>query len=166
MKVIYGGLGLLALLFLSQGASNDSRDRWGNTIYRSTSLLLPGFANRVGLLLSRLEARGFRPRVYETYRTPQRALMLSTSPEQSGIKNSMHILRAAVDVIDAVHGWKNPAFFKALGEEAEALGLTWGGRFSRVDMPHVQAIPFAAQSRFAAMSEGARDTFVRGLYAA
>jgi len=68
----------------------------------------------------------------------------------------MHRYGAAVDIIDQDLLWDNPAFFKALGEEAQKLNLTWGGDWdsnpktpqSFDDRPHVQAIPIWKQAPF------------------
>lgn len=111
---------------------------------RDPNRLLPSFARKVEVLFQRLRARGLDPMLNEAYRTPERARRLAQAG--TGIADSMHSYGAAVDIVDRRLYWNAPAFFRALGEEAEALGLTWGGRFSRVDMPHVQAVPVKAQN--------------------
>lgn len=158
-----GGLGLAFLLF--RGASISGKnvvDRWGNIIYRDTTALVPSFAKRVQVLFNRMKARGYRPILWEAYRTPERAIKLAE--DSKGIQNSMHLYGAAVDIVDARTMWDDPTFFRALGEEAERLGLTWGGRFSKPDGPHVQAIPVASQTRLTRMTPSEREVFVRGLY--
>lgn len=166
-SVVGGSAAVLLLLLSSRGGggsitSKNTTDRWGNTLYRDTTALLPAFTPRVQVLFNRMRARGFKPRLWEAYRTPERAIKLAE--EGKGVENSMHIYGAAVDVIDADAMWSNPAFFRALGEEAESLGLTWGGRFTRVDMPHIQAIPFRSHGAFTRMTPDQREVFVKGLY--
>lgn len=81
--------------------------------------------------------------LWEGYRTPERAKLLAA--QGVGVADSMHSYGAAVDIVSRSKLWSDPAFFAVLGQEAEALGMTWGGRFSRVDRPHVQAVPYAAE---------------------
>jgi len=159
------GGALVALLLFRSGGSISGKnvtDQWGNTIYRDTTALIPTFASRVKVLFNRMKARGFKPILWEAYRTPERAIKMAELGK--GVQNSMHLYGAAVDIIDAKTMWDDPAFFRALGEEAERLGLTWGGRFSKPDGPHVQAIPPASQTRLTRMSPSEREVFVRGLY--
>lgn len=57
--------------------------------------------------------------------------------KEKGIKG------AAVDLVGSLNGepqWKNDAFFKIVGEEAEKLGLTWGvvHKGIRVDLGHIE----------------------------
>jgi hypothetical protein len=160
-----GGGAALALFLLFRSSSISGKndiDRWGNTIYRDTTSLVPAFASRVKVLFNRMRARGYDPMLWEAYRTPERAIKLAE--DGKGIQNSMHIYGAAVDIIDAKKKWSDPMFFKVLGEEAERLGLYWGGRFSDYDGPHIQAIPIAAQQRFTHMTPSDREVFVQGLY--
>jgi peptidoglycan L-alanyl-D-glutamate endopeptidase CwlK len=120
-------------------------------VNRDPHLLLPGFADRVELLFGALGARGLWPLLWEGYRSPERALELSK--RGTGIALSMHCLGAAVDVVHHTKLWSPPkSFWDALGEEAERLGLIWGGRFSHPDKPHVQAIPWQEEDAFRAMS--------------
>jgi len=52
---------------------------------------------------------------------------------------SWHAFGLAADIWEVTHLWKAPhSFWTALGEHAEAQGLTWGGRWHRADLPHVQ----------------------------
>jgi hypothetical protein len=117
-----------------------------NGLSRDPDRLLPAFARRLNLLFSALRARGYDPMLNEGYRSPARALALSQpradGSKPPGIANSLHIYGAAADIISASSGFSNPAFFRALGEEADRLGLFWGGHFkSHLDTPHVQAVP-------------------------
>jgi hypothetical protein len=162
--VLYGSLAVVALLlFARKSISNPNiTDRWGNTIYRDMSMLVPPFAKKIDELFARLRARGYDPFLNETYRTPERSLKLSTIPEHTGIKVSQHNFGLAVDVLNRN---KKQGFWDALGEESEKLGLTWGGTFSNRDVPHVQAAPAAFDGRIARMEPSERETYVRGLYA-
>jgi GNAT superfamily N-acetyltransferase len=133
-------------------------DRRTNTwLNRDPSRLLPSFARKVDLLIQRLRAQGFDPIFWEGYRTPERAADMARIG--TGIRDSMHIYGAAVDIIDRNKLWKNPAFFRALGREAKALGLYWGGDFG--DSPHVQALPVSAQNGLRRAPVAARNTYVQ-----
>lgn len=130
-------------------------------------LLVPSFRPVVRRLLDALTARGFSPVPRDTLRTPAEAL--ANAQKGVGIANSMHCYGVAVDVICGAHGWscreRGCPFFTALGEEAEKLGLTWGGRWRRRDFPHVQAIPVADQGRIRKLGAQGQaavlDAFVR-----
>lgn len=115
--------------------------------------LQPKFRAKVEALLARMHAQGFDAIAWETYRTPARAKLLSDrgtgiAPRADGtIPIGMHQLGLAVDIVSKSKMWTPPkAFWDALGYEAEALGLTWGGRWKRVDKPHVQSVPVAQQN--------------------
>jgi peptidoglycan L-alanyl-D-glutamate endopeptidase CwlK len=114
--------------------------------------LQPEFRRKVEALITRMQADGFDPMIWETYRTPARAKLLSdrgtgAKPRADGsIPIGMHQLGLAVDIVSASKMWTPPAaFWAALGKHAEAIGLTWGGRWKRVDKPHVQAVPVKEQ---------------------
>jgi hypothetical protein len=130
---------------------------------RSLDLLVPSFKAKVQQLLRAMQARGFRPLVWETLRSRERAEQLAE--KGTGRPDSMHIYGLAVDVIDAERMWDHPAFFAALGVEAEKLGLTWGGRWSSRDLPHVQAMPVALQTTMRAASLAERERILRERYA-
>lgn len=107
---------------------------------RDLSKLHPAFRARVELLLLRLKARGFDPFLHEAHRSFQRAAELEA--RGTGVSKSMHCFGLAVDIIDRKLGWNaRPEFWEALRDEAEALSLTSGARWHRVDRPHVQALP-------------------------
>jgi hypothetical protein len=124
-------------------------------------LLLPSFRLKVDLLLTGMRASGYDPIPFDTFRTKMEAAKNAASGK--GIINSMHEYGAAVDIICGKNGWNNPAFFNELGRQAEALGLTWGGRFSKVDKPHVQAIPVKNKNRLRTIPEDQRDAFVSNI---
>lgn len=127
----------------------------------SLDLLLPSFRKKVDLLLAGMLASGFDPIPFDTFRTAAEAAANARSGK--GIVNSMHEYGAAVDIISGSKGWNHPAFFEELGKQAEHLGLTWGGRFTRVDKPHVQAISVNNQNRLRALPDNKRDAFVAQL---
>lgn len=110
---------------------------------RDPNMLSPAFANRLELLFKNLRMLGWDPCLNEGYRSPERAAQLAADyaagKGPKAAKDSLHIYGVAADIISCTQGWSNPAFFKALGEEAKKLGLTWGGDFG--DPDHVQAVP-------------------------
>jgi hypothetical protein len=123
-------------------------------------LLVPAFRQKIVQLLSNLRARGFDPIVFDAVRTAKEAQ--ANAAKGTGIVDSLHLYGLAVDIIDADKGWSNPVFFKALRDEAEKLKLTSGARFSKIDWPHVQAVPVSAQKAVRALATAAaRNEFVK-----
>jgi len=115
--------------------------------------LAPNFKRDVTRLLIRLRERGLDPIVAETFRSAERWKYLygfgreyddgrgvvtkATSPE-----TTWHFFCLAADIVSERHGWNAPdSFWNALGEEAKALGLAWGGDWEFQDKPHVQVGP-------------------------
>jgi hypothetical protein len=124
---------------------------------------------RLPELLDRLRTRGFQPRIAFTWRAlatqddllAQKRSSVSFS-FHNAVRNGQPAALAA-DLFDARYGWGDNthgspksngalAFFRAVGEEARALGLVWGGSWtgrpsfwSRYDLgwdpAHVQALP-------------------------
>jgi hypothetical protein len=144
----------------------------GKVKYKSddVELLLPSFKPVIMELMLRMAARGFTCVPFDTVRTSEEAAR--NARRGRGIENSIHIYGAACDLICAEHGWscgtQRPrcGFFQALGAEAEGLGLLWGGRFKRVDLPHVQGISIKQQETMRKLGSGpesvdARDKLVR-----
>lgn len=101
--------------------------------------LVPSFRRQVEALLGALRRRGFQPVVVDGRRTQDEADANAT--RGAGSRRSMHMWGVAADFADRATRWSDPAFFAALGEQAERQGLVWGGRWQRPDRPHVQAIP-------------------------
>lgn len=131
-------------------------------VNRDPRKLLPGFARRLNLVFARMRARGFDPYLWEGYRTPERAAALAQSGQ--GIRKSMHVYGAGVDIVSARDLWDaSSAFWDALGREAERVGLTWGGRFDDgdQDVAHVQAVPVEEQAAFRAMTRAQRLAHTR-----
>lgn len=125
----------------------------------SPSALVPPFRAAVAALADRLSAAKFKPRLFETHRSPKRAQELveaGKSRARGGL--SMHCYGMAADIVCADHLWScekhGCGFYDALGREARALGMTWGGDWDddgvtreqrEHDLPHVQAVPLSAQ---------------------
>lgn len=161
----------LGALMLVAGGSAVAKapSRRKRNVENSLSKLAPSFRVKVEQLLERMRRDGWHPLVWETYRSPERAAELATDKLKGA---SMHTLGLAVDIVDESKLWGATApgrdFFDALGEHAEALGLTWGGRFLNDDgtegrdPPHVQAIPLAQQNRYRGITTLAdRDALLR-----
>jgi hypothetical protein len=153
-----------AALLLGGGAATYAVYTYGGLpirlgVDRDPKKLLPGFAKKIETLMQRMRARGFEPELWEGRRSASRAKALSVVG--TGVADSMHIYGAAVDIVDKNKLWNaSPAFWAALGEEAERLGLTWGGRWTKVDKPHVQAIAVSKQNAFRAMTDAQRAAAV------
>lgn len=130
----------------------------------SVDLLLPSFRPVARRLLEALKERGFDPVARSTLRTAAEAA--ANAARGTGIMDSMHCYGAAMDVICGEHGWgcskAGCEFYAALGEVAEALGLVWGGRWRKRDLPHVQCVRVADQNALRALtSQVERDAFVQ-----
>lgn len=127
------------------------------------NLLLPSFIPYVAEVLARLKAAGFSPVLFDTLRTPVEALR--NAQKGTGSLNSIHMYGAAADVICGEHGWScaqaKCKFFERVGVEVEALGLVWGGRFSRADKPHFQCVPLKHQAAFRALGHDERHAAAR-----
>ncbi len=143
-------------------------------VERRIELLLPAFVPKVLALLDAMREQGFRPRVHETYRSPERCAELQATKKSRNGLGSMHRYRAAVDIIDDVLLWSNPRFFVTLGREALKLRLTWGGDWDSNpatdqdfdDRPHIQAIPLGKQNAFRLLtSDEARNAFLVDFFA-
>ena len=135
---------------------------------RDWSKLDPDFVQIVLRLVKRLEARGFQMTLVEGYRSPERQEMLAAREvkvTQARGFASRHQYGLAVDLAPVISG--RPVFselvpgvsaaFQALGQEAEALGLIWGGRWSFRDLVHVEA-PGRIQENMAARVRQMRAT--------
>lgn len=114
---------------------------------RSLERLAPQFRAKVALLLARMHARGFTAIVAEAFRSDDRQAYLfgfgRLYDDGRGIVTkarsaafSYHGYGLAVDIVDATLGWDAPAaFWTALREEAEALGLTSGDDWDHDGIP-------------------------------
>jgi hypothetical protein len=147
----------------SKGA-NGGADGKANARCADINRLLPCFVPVVERLLAALTERRFKPVLFETYRSPERAAMLAK--RGTGSARSMHTHGAAVDVICGEHQWSCSAngceFFAAVGEVAKSLGLTWGGEWRMRDLPHVQCVTVGQQEALRALATWeAKDAFVK-----
>lgn len=115
--------------------------------------LEPGFAVLVQDLVRRMARRGIHCQVLEGYRSPARQTYLARSGRgvtRADAGESLHQVGLAADLAPMREGqpvlhtgdpWARAAY-AALGQEAEALGLVWGGRWSFRDLGHVEAPHF------------------------
>lgn len=132
----------------------------GMPISRDPYLLIPAFAERLQALFNAMRAEGWDPVFSEGWRSLERAQLLNE--RGVGTSDSIHTVGAAADIDSQKDGTSNPDFYIALGRNAEALGLTWGGRFTnRDDRRHVQAIVVKDQYILSKLGPGELDSFVR-----
>jgi hypothetical protein len=102
-------------------------------------------------ILLRMQEQGHNPRVFETLRTIDRQAFLHGFGREyddgrgvvTKVHDAMegwHFFGLAVDIVenDATPWNASQAFWRCLGESAEAEGMTWGGRWKFLDMPHIQ----------------------------
>ncbi len=131
-------------------------------------LLLPSFRPVAKELLRRMSAWGFKPIPFDTARTPAEAAR--NAAKGTGSARSVHLYGAAMDVICDEHGWmcasRGCDFYENLGREAEGLGLVWGGRWPKRDMPPTQCIPISAQNKMRSLGMGADSLDARDALAA
>ncbi len=136
------------------------------------NLLLPTFRGKVQELLDAMRALGYKPVLVDGLRTTEEAL--ANARKGSGIIDSIHCYGAAADLICGDHLWScakaRCKFFTKLGQQAEALGFVWGGRFPKVDLPHVQGVTVAGQAALRRLGRGpdgaaARDALVAAHFA-
>jgi hypothetical protein len=127
--------------------------------------LLPSFRAQVEGLVADMRTAGHNPRVFETWRSPERVAFLVA--KGTGSARSMHPHGIAVDIIDAVKLWRaSSLFWRDLMRLAEARGLTSGARWRRHDLPHVQAIPVTAQDAFRRLPAETHDAFTAAFHRA
>lgn len=113
----------------------------------------PKFVEKVKDLLTRMEAQGYDPIVYEATRSDARQMWLygfsrdyddgrgCVTHAPTAFK-AWHIYGLAVDIISRSKAWDaSDGFWTALRTEAEALGLESGGKWKMADKPHVQWAP-------------------------
>lgn len=120
-------------------------------VQSGTGGLAPKVQEAVERVLSRMRAEGFNPRLFETLRTAERQDFLfgfgRRYDDGRGIVTKVqshlhgwHGYGLAVDIVENdATPWTAPqAFWNALGAAAEANGMTWGGRWKFLDVPHIQ----------------------------
>lgn len=108
-----------------------------------------GFSQVILKLFASMERRGYPMALLEGYRSPERQEMLADkgpsvtnarayqSKHQYGLAADIAPIRNGKLVISERDPWAATAY-QVLGEEAEALGLTWGGRWAMRDLGHVE----------------------------
>lgn len=142
----------------------------------SITLLHPLFRVKIERVLAAMKGQGYKPVLWETYRTLERSRMLQArgvSKARGGY--SMHCYGIAADIICMDHMWKcrkhHCQFFDALGKNYEDQGITWGGNWDRDqragedgenDLPHGQLVPArpAIQDQVRKLSKEALDIYL------
>ncbi|MDN0083409.1 M15 family metallopeptidase [Crenobacter sp. SG2305] len=116
---------------------------------RDWSKLTPTFVPEVLAVLERCKVRGYPLVLLEGYRSPERQDALAEqgshvtrarggqSKHQYGLAVDLAPIRNGRVVISERDPWAMQAY-QVLGEEAEAAGLTWGGRWSFKDYGHIE----------------------------
>ena len=114
---------------------------------RDIAELTPKAQKACGLFLLRCKEKGLPVYVTETYRPQERQNELyaqgRTRPGKvvTWTKNSRHKSRRAWDICKLTGGkadYSDTAFFKACGNVAKELDITWGGSWKTPDMPHFE----------------------------
>lgn len=119
-------------------------------VQRSLDACAPKFATAVRAMLATL-AGDREEWAFETLRTRERQRFLygfgrdyddgrgKVTNAQTSLY-SFHGFGLAVDVVEKdATPWDAPvSFWIAIGDAADAAGLTWGGRWRKPDLPHVQ----------------------------
>ncbi|MGK8663533.1 M15 family metallopeptidase [Serratia marcescens] len=87
------------------------------------------FTKLIAQLILWADEKGYRLTFGEAYRTPEQAAL--NAKKGSGIRNSLHTKRLAVDLNLFINGQyqTNSAAYLPLGEFWESIGGSWGGRF-------------------------------------
>jgi hypothetical protein len=112
----------------------------------------PDLRPKVTIVIAKLTARGFQPKIFFGWRSVAVQLEIfkkgntkvtfsfHNAQQKDGTPNAY-----AADIVDGRYGWTPQAassgFWKALGEEAKAQNLYWGGDWvSFRDWAHVQLV--------------------------
>ncbi|WP_230370612.1 M15 family metallopeptidase [Paludibacterium denitrificans] len=116
---------------------------------RDWSRMNPVFVQTVLRVMATMKARGFAMVLLEGYRSPARQDALAAqsnhvtqakggqSKHQYGLAVDLAPMRNGKVVISERDAWAMQAY-QALGEEAQAVGLTWGGNWSFKDFGHIE----------------------------
>jgi len=112
----------------------------------------PEMAAKVRVLLDKLTARGFQPKIVYGWRSVAVQAQLFADGK-SKVRFSFHNAQLldgtpfsyAADIIDKRYAWaplaESSGYWKALGEEAHGQGLVWGGDWQSFrDWAHVQLV--------------------------
>ncbi|MDO6384666.1 MULTISPECIES: M15 family metallopeptidase [Uliginosibacterium] len=128
------------VLTLRPALANASRD-WG--------LLDDGFSQRLLHVFQRMHEHGYEMALLEGYRSPERQDQLAAmgghvtnakafqSYHQYGMAADVAFVRNGKLVISEKDPWAMRGY-ELYGQEAEAMGLTWGGRWKMMDFGHVE----------------------------
>ena len=116
------------------------------TACRDINELTPAAQQACKLFLERCAEKGLKVRITETYRSQERQNYLyeqgRTRPgnKVTWTKNSRHTSRRAWDICQNIKGkeYADSGFFKACGQIAKELGITWGGTWKQADTPHFE----------------------------
>lgn len=119
------------------------------TASRDWTLMDGEFRQRVLVLFQQMSERGYELALLEGYRSPERQAELAAmgpNVTRAGAFQSYHQFGLAADlaffrngklVISERDPWAMEGY-RLLGERAETLGLTWGGRWKLMDFGHVE----------------------------
>lgn len=113
--------------------------------------LAPKMQVAVEAIIKQMADAGHKAKVFETLRTAERQAFLygfgrtyddgrGTVTKVQDARKGWHFYGLAVDIVqNDASPWDAPqAFWQTLGKCAEANGLTWGGRWKFLDLPHSQ----------------------------
>lgn len=113
--------------------------------------LAPKMQVAVEAIVKQMADLGHKAKVFETLRTAERQAFLygfgrtyddgrGTVTKVQDARKGWHYYGLAVDIVqNDASPWDAPqAFWQTLGKCAEANGLTWGGRWKFLDLPHSQ----------------------------
>lgn len=113
---------------------------------RDISELTPLAQKACNLFLSSCAEKGLKVCITETYRSQDRQNWLYTQGRTRNgnivtwTKNSRHTSRRAWDICQDIKGkeYSDSTFFKACGDIAKKLNITWGGTWKQADTPHFE----------------------------
>ena len=116
------------------------------TACRDISELAPNAQKAFKLFLEKCKENSLKVRITETYRSQKRQNWLYAQGRirkgnvVTWTKNSRHTSRRAWDICKDVKGqeYSDSGFFKACGQIAKELNITWGGTWKQADTPHFE----------------------------
>lgn len=134
---------------------------------RDISELTPNAQKACKLFLKRCEENGLKVRITETYRSQERQNYLYEQGRTrkgkvvTWTKNSRHTSRRAWDICKDVKGqeYSDSGFFKACGQIAKELNITWGGTWKQADTPHFEIDTNWKESEDIPMTQQERTKF-------
>lgn len=116
---------------------------------RDWSLFDDSFSQRLLRVFQRMREHGYEMALLEGYRSPERQNTLAAigsnvtnarafqSYHQFGLAADCAFIRNGRIVISEKDAWAMRGY-ELYGQEAEAMGLTWGGRWKMMDFGHVE----------------------------